>query len=129
MRRWLSMRNPHHIKGLRNTSACVGLRTSATVWYGTLAVLLLSPQTPTGGPHECAKHRSLGSTQENATCSASELACFRPMLRFPRLSLRLIIAYAFVGALLASSVQTDADELRTYHNNTAGYSVSYPTNW
>ena len=51
------------------------------------------------------------------------------MLTFPRLSLRLILTYAFVGALLASGVQTDADELRTYSNEAAGYSVSYPTNW
>ncbi len=46
-----------------------------------------------------------------------------------RVSLPAIIAYGFVGALAGCSVRASAEDLRTYRNETAGYSITYPSNW
>jgi len=125
MRGSLLMRTPHPISGPASTSARFGFEDA------TSAVLPLPPQTQAGGPIEhAAPSTSLESTRETGTCPRSEPAPFRPISRSPRLPFRRIMAYPFVGALLAScAAHTDAEELRTYSNDAAGYTVTYPTSW
>ena len=50
-------------------------------------------------------------------------------MRLQRLSVRFIIACAIVGAAVVVSVQADGQDLRTYRNDTAGYTFTYPSNW
>jgi hypothetical protein len=62
-------------------------------------------------------------------CSLNQPRCSRTMRRFRRLSMGLIIAYVFIGALVISSVRADESALRTYRNDTAGYTITYHGNW
>jgi len=59
----------------------------------------------------------------------SQPACFLAALKVLRVSLPLIITYGFLGALVGCSVRAGAEDLRTYRNETAGYAITYPSNW